>query len=74
MQELLVFICVPFICATVIYLWYLARDLFEAKAIVVFLWLTALIISAVLGGSYLLVMGSASALMALFIFVRLWKF
>ena len=51
MLELLVFICVPFICATVIYLWYLARDLFEAKAIVVFLWLTALSISAVLGGS-----------------------
>ncbi|WBU59830.1 hypothetical protein [Paracoccus albus] len=74
MQELLVFICVPPICATVIYLWYLARNSLEAKVIVVFLWLTALSISVVLGGSYILVMGSASALMALFIFVRLWKF
>ena len=51
MQELLVFICVPFICATVIYLWYLARNSFEAKVIIAFLWLTALSISAVLGGS-----------------------
>ena len=58
-------------CGTALYLWYLAKDKPMARLIIVALWLVFLAMSIILGPPWVLVMGGATVLMALWIFAMI---
>lgn len=72
MQAFLVIVFVPLICGTAAYLWHLSRNSPQGKTLIILLWLTVLTICAILGGAYIIVMGSASLMMALIIYLIQW--
>lgn len=55
------------LCGTAMYLWELARNRLEARLIIVALWLVVLAMSIVMGPPSVIVVGGATALMALWI-------
>ena len=59
------------ICGGALYLWALARGSFQARAIIVLLWLVLLAMSIVAGVPWVIIMGSATVLMGLWIYVHI---
>ncbi|MBK4215718.1 hypothetical protein JJJ17_07260 [Paracoccus caeni] len=70
-QAFLVVIGVALLCGTAIWLWYLARHSFQARAIILILWLIGLAMSVILGGLYVIIMGAATVMLLLFLWLLL---
>ncbi len=67
----LVILGVTAICGTALYLWHLAQNSFQARVIIVALWLVLLAMSIVAGPQWIIVMGAATVMMGLWIYAQL---
>ncbi|RCW79470.1 hypothetical protein [Paracoccus lutimaris] len=70
MQAGMALVSSALICGGALYLWALARGKFQARAIIVLLWLVLLAMSVIAGAPWVIAMGSATVLMALWIYVH----
>lgn len=70
-QTFLVVIFVPALCCGAIWLWYLARNSIQARVIIVALWLVLLIASIIAGPPFVIVMGAATVMMAIWIWTQI---
>ena len=59
------------LCGTALYLWALARNSFQARLIIVALWLVVLAMSIIMGQPWIIVMGGATVLMGLGVYMRI---
>ncbi len=72
MQTVLVVVGVALICGTVLWLWELARGKFAARLMIVALWLMLLAMSMIAGAPWVYVMGAATVMMGLWVYMQVW--
>ena len=63
---------VVLICGTGLWLWELARQSFQSRVIIVALWLVLLAMSIIAGAPWVHVMGAATVMMGLWIYMQTW--
>lgn len=61
----LVTIGAPLICGTTLWLWHLARHSFQARLLIVALWLVFSVTSVIAGPPFVIVMGCAAVMMGM---------
>lgn len=68
MQAVLLVVLVPLICGGALWLWHVARESRQGRLIIVALWGVLLAMIMIAGGGFVLVMGSATVMMGLWVY------